>query len=810
MGKKLCALAVALTIAASSLITAWAGDVNTTESKTMESTLNWSQFLGNEGLQGVSDAKTPRTAEELEVKWTKQTGTGWNDVPGTPIIVGNYVYCYSSQYLHKYDLITGEELAKAQVFGKSTNQFFINLCYGDGKIFVPTKTNNMEDGTAVTKSHLRVFDADTLEQLYITEDVTAGDMQTPVMYHDGYVVFGGYFRNSYYACFSTEDEDTSSSNEVKQAVWSVQSTNTKGFCWNGAAFVGDCIYFADNGYRDSSTVWAIKYKTGEIVDTFKMPTGYDSKSTIIYNDKNNRLYIPANNSDGSASVLAYEVNADGTLNQETVKEWKSGTSGGGTQSTPVIYNNRLYIAGGGGTMGSGEPFHVIDANTMQEIYSIDGLITKGSAAVSTAYATKENGNQVYIYMVPYNCNVEDNFWIISDKEGQTEPQYETATVGSDYCSQSVAIASNGYLVWYQDDKNLYVCGRKDSDTASAVTGDDVNAQIARQADPADFGYYNKVEIARIEERYDALSDTEKAKVTEYQKLLEIKKVMQYDGANAIERLNTGIAALPETVTLENKEMVQTLLNVYNKLSDTEKAEVINADKLTAADLTIQQLETELEIAALKQEIEALPSVDQLTSADSAIVKALISRYQALDTESQKKADAAGVLLAAQAKIAAIEKQMSDLQALIKEKLEGKKVTLDFAADVKAIDKAMEGLAASDIALITEVEQYLSPAKVDLVNLMIEKLIDLTVTKDNLEETKALLEDIAYFYQGILEADTKYVKNYEQVALVQKAVDLLEAELNIPQSGVKLPWSIMGILMFSGIAVMIMSRRRKSR
>lgn len=810
MGKKLCALAVALTIVASSLITAWAGDVNTTESKTKESTLNWSQFLGNEGLQGVSDAKTPRTAEELEVKWTKQTGTGWNDVPGTPIIVGNYVYCYSSQYLHKYDLITGEELAKAQVFGKSTNQFFINLCYGDGKIFVPTKTNNMEDGTAVTKSHLRVFDADTLEQLYITEDVTAGDMQTPVMYHDGYVVFGGYFRNSYYACFSTEDEDTSSSNEVKQAVWSVQSTNTKGFCWNGAAFVGDCIYFADNGYRDSSTVWAIKYKTGEIVDTFKMPTGYDSKSTIIYNDKNNRLYIPANNSDGSASVLAYEVNADGTLNQETVKEWKSGTSGGGTQSTPVIYNNRLYIAGGGGTMGSGEPFHVIDANTMQEIYSIDGLITKGSAAVSTAYATKENGNQVYIYMVPYNCNVEDNFWIISDKEGQTEPQYETATVGSDYCSQSVAIASNGYLVWYQDDKNLYVCGRKDSDTASAVTGDDVNAQIARQADPADFGYYNKVEIARIEERYDALSDTEKAKVTEYQKLLEIKKVMQYDGTNAIERLNTGIAALPETVTLENKEMVQTLLNVYNKLSDTEKAEVINADKLTAADLTIQQLETELEIAALKQEIEALPSVDQLTSADSATVKALISRYQALDTESQKKADAAGVLLAAQAKIAAIEKQMSDLQALIKEKLEGKKVTLDFAADVKAIDKVMEGLAASDIALITEVEQYLSPAKVDLVNLMIEKLIDLTVTKDNLEETKALLEDIAYFYQGILEADTKYVKNYEQVALVQKAVDLLEAELNIPQSGVKLPWSIMGILMFSGIAVMIMSRRRKSR
>ena len=61
MGKKLCALAVALTIAAFSLITAWAGNDNAAASKTQESTLNWSQFLGNEGLQGVSDAKTPRT-----------------------------------------------------------------------------------------------------------------------------------------------------------------------------------------------------------------------------------------------------------------------------------------------------------------------------------------------------------------------------------------------------------------------------------------------------------------------------------------------------------------------------------------------------------------------------------------------------------------------------------------------------------------------------------------------------------------------------------------------------------------------------
>ena len=87
------------------------------------------------------------------------------------------------------------------------------------------------------------------------------------------------------------------------------------------------------------------------------------------------------------------------------------------------------------------------------------------------------------------------------------------------------------MVWYQDDKNLYVCGNVNDTT---ITGEDVNAQIARQADPAGFGYYNKVEIARIHERYDALSDTEKAKVTEYDKLLEIDKVLALDGKNAAE------------------------------------------------------------------------------------------------------------------------------------------------------------------------------------------------------------------------------------------------------------------------------------
>lgn len=748
-----------------------------TTGKVSDNPFNYSQFLGNEGLRGVYDSKTPRTASELEVKWTKKTGDTWNDVPGCPIIVGDYIYSYSSEYLRKLDLLTGEEVGKVKVFGKSTNQFFIHLCYADGKIFVPLKTNNMGDNPNVKKAYLRVFDAETLEQLYITDDILYGDMQTPLMYHDGHVVTAGYFGKgkASYACFTTEDEDPSTPNEVKKAKWSVPCEEKFGFSWNGAVFNGENVYFAEGGDKKPSTVWGVNYKTGNIIEKFSLPDGYHSKSTLVYNEKNNCIYIPSNNKDGGASIRSYEVNANGTLNQNTVKEWKSGTSGGGTQSTPIIYNDRIYLGGGGGTMGSAEPFHVIDANTMETIYSIDGLKTKGSAAISTAYATKENGNQVYIYMVPYNCTGDDSFWIISDKEGQTEPKYETMKIGGDYCSQTVAIAPNGYMVWYQDEKNLYVCGRKDSATASAITGEDVNAQISRLDDPETLAYYNSVEIQRIEARYNALSDAEKQKVTEYNKLLKIKEVMELGGTNKVERLNSGIASLPNEITLEDREKVQMLLKAYNSLSKEEQAKVKNKEKLFAAQDKIDSLLMDGKITKLENAINQLPKIDQLVSADKGKVNKLVSDYNALPEIYQKKVKNSKMLFAAQNKIAAIEKQMQEVKNLIREKLEGKKITLSSKADIKAIDEKMKGLNPEDIALISEVEQFLSPAKVDLVNLMINELIKTPINKENKNTIKELIQDIEDFYAGILKDDLKYVKNYDQVAKIKSDIEKISVD-----------------------------------
>ena len=104
--------------------------------------------------------------------------------------------------------------------------------------------------------------------------------------------------------------------------------------------------------------------------------------------------MASNHPTDGASIFSYALTAAGMPDPTTALEWVSHTKGGGTQSTPVVHNGRLYIGGGGYTMGSAEPFHVIDAETMKEIYSVP-ILTKGSAGISTAYATDENGQMIY-------------------------------------------------------------------------------------------------------------------------------------------------------------------------------------------------------------------------------------------------------------------------------------------------------------------------------------------------------------------------------------------------------------------------------
>ena len=297
-----------------------------------------------------------------------------------------------------------------------------------------------------------MFDAETLNQLYVTESLGSGQPQSPVMYHNGYFVTGIYGRNAIYAGFTANDEDPTRPDEIKSISWSVDAASKYGFSFNGAAFVGDMCYFGNGNILN-----IVNYKTGDS-RAFDIGEEYSIRSTITYSNETNRLYIASNHQDNHAAIFSYELEADGMPKISSVCKWVSTIEGGGTQSAPVIYKGRLYLGGGGHTMGSNEPFHVLDAITLKEVYSVP-ILSKGSAGISTAYASEENNWQVYIYMVPYSPNANDlsELWIIEDKQGQTEARYEIVeNIGrKQYCSQSLIVASDGSLVWYNDGGYLY-------------------------------------------------------------------------------------------------------------------------------------------------------------------------------------------------------------------------------------------------------------------------------------------------------------------------------------------------------------------
>ncbi len=566
-----------------------------------ESAFDWSQFLGHSDLPGVSYAKTPTGQDTIAERWKinavdllgdEVSSSTWNRVPGTPIIAGDYVFVYMDQRIWKIDLNTGEAVDSARVYGETINQFFIGLAYGDGKLFMPCNKDSIGD-TGLTGTFIRVFDADTMEQLYVTDSIPGSDMQTYIMYHDGYIT-AATFGNGSYACFDTVDEDPEKSNEIKKALWTKtgtelnEGTSFEGksarFSWNSPAFVGDCIYFGNNA---QSIIYAVNYKTGEVVDTLE--TDGVNKATPYYCDENDVLYISHNavGENGScAGITAIQLNEDGSFNEETRREWKSDWSGGGTQASPVVYNGRIYLGGGGGTMGSSEPFTVIDAETMTTVYTIEDLQTKGSAAVSTAYATAENQNQVYIYAVPYNGNSQQ-MWLIRDHAGQTEPDYEILTgIGEpQYCSQSIEIAEDGSLIWYNDAGYVY-CYENTGETE--FTGAEIQSRIDALPESGDYhSYFYPSEIAQIQARYDALSEEEKAAVD----VDALTWMAGVAGMDAAEKIEAQIAALPEASELTTGDVKAVLeaISAYELLNEDEKAQVSNADKLQAAEERLPEI-----------------------------------------------------------------------------------------------------------------------------------------------------------------------------------------------------------------------------
>lgn len=745
-----------------------------------DSALNWSQFLGNEEQKGVSDSKTPQTGEDLVEKWKlkAETGNTMFSHVSAPAYYNKAVYVTMDDKIYKLDPEDGEILAQNEA--KGCMMLLPQVTCADGKVFAMAKN---DDGKVVVK----VYRSSDLEFLYQTIALNANtQIETPIMYHDGYFYLASYGSTGAYYAFIATDEKK---NYDISPEWDVEATtgSQQGFLWGGAEFVGDYAYFGDT----AGTFFAVNKTTGEVVDKLSL-TDYQVQSTPNYYEKNRRLYVTLASGKGKGgAILSLKVNKDGTFNRDSMKWFKSDISGGGIKSSPVIYNGRLYVCGGGGHGGSAEPFRVIDANTMTEIYRITDLASKGTPVLSTAYATAENNYKVYLYVVPYSPEGKypdrtSTMYIIQDSVGQTEPIYEKIdNIGvGQYCSQSMTIGDNGLIYYYNDSNYLYAYGLDDL-AKRMVTAADVERQIRNLPEVNSYKWYNRTEVKRIKARYDSLSEEEQAKVSNIQKLLDILEVSKQD---EIERINSGIAALPalNEMTLDSRDMIENLYQGYLGLDDEKRLLITDAEKLEAAYEKIAELEQKQITDAIVADIDKLPEEAQITSSSQAQIYSLLTRVEALGEDTSAITNLAK-LQAAKARVDAVIAQREALDSLIKSTLDGVKITLENKSLIDAVDKAAEGLVKEDVFSLESYQYYVSPAKAELINEIIQKYglnADAKVDDTNASELQAALKEIQTLKKGVTEEDQKYLKSYEEALKVQEKIDAYYEKANHKHSFVE--------------------------
>lgn len=487
---------------------------------------NWSYVGGDVGSFGVTDSLTPLTREDFAEVWkvsdVVDTGSMAWDVPSSAISVGDRVYYYNGSHsaLCCLEASTGRTLTSAEC--ESESVFNMAIAYGDGKIFVCACTGE----TTIMKA----FDANDLKQLFVSEPVYGGQVQGTITYKDEKVFFGTYTGD--YACFPTADVDASRPDEVVSPKWILNSAG-----WYNAtpAFFDDYIVLVERGFDSGGAIaFFMDSDTGEVIDRLSFDMEYASSGATAYEG---RVYIPLNKvidrtetnpnemTPEHLCIHSMEMTSKGFVRTSEIV-WESDCEFGGTQSIPVIWNDSIYIGGGGKTLSTDEPFWIIDINddsTMTTREKLEDVCTKGTAAITTGYANKENGFAVYIYLIEYghvyagekadSTNGYADIFVIKDsKTDGTEVVLQFRPDPAQFAFQSFTITDKGYVL-IRNDSTLFCYGK-----ASSYTASEVSDSIDRFLYMAESGNVNYLDYSRIMYRYGELSSSEQAKVTNFNDL----------------------------------------------------------------------------------------------------------------------------------------------------------------------------------------------------------------------------------------------------------------------------------------------------
>lgn len=214
-------LALAVAAGAACLPSAAAGAAGTGASSaiTADSPLDFPQFRGQSGSPGVTDAKTPLSAADIEENGPLNTAPAGSPT-WHPHCGGRRRFCpWPPPRAPFSSWINAPARSWPRAPGPGGSQFFSIIGSGDGKIFVPRAATVDKVSTAV----IYAYDQETLEMVW--QSAPLGEKAQPlsaIVYHNGHIYTGvsdGSAKVGGFYAFSTADDDPTKTDEVKQPAW---------------------------------------------------------------------------------------------------------------------------------------------------------------------------------------------------------------------------------------------------------------------------------------------------------------------------------------------------------------------------------------------------------------------------------------------------------------------------------------------------------------------------------------------------------------------------------------------------------------
>ena len=319
-------------------------------------------------------------------------------------------------------------------------------------------------------------------------------------------------------------------------------------------------------------------------------------------------------------------------------------------------------------------------------------------------------------------------------------------------------------------------------------GEKVENQIKQIDETIELTDECEAKITTARKAYDSLTREEKRYVSNYDVLLKAEEQLaalkkEKADKEAADAVIAQIDALPtaENVTLEHQEAVDAARDAYSKLTDDQKKLVSKetTDKLESAEKKIAQLLEEQAADLVLEEMNALPSKDNLTLDDEVALAGAEAHYNALSDAQKEYLN--GKAPESVAKLGELRTQLEKLKKDAADKAAADAVTeklnaLPSEEDVMFQDEAVlkQAREAYD-ALSEDQKKFVSGEAYD----KLEK------AEQKLEALKAEAEAVTKQIQELPAVGDLKLEDAEKVSLARSAYDALNADQKrqLTESGV---------------------------